>query len=862
MSTPRNTRTQPSDVSTATLEGESHRLRILCIEHDPLLGRTLSGRLEQRGHEATLVPTGEHGLGACAERCFDVVSLGQASSGASGLEVLGALSEMDSGLPVVVVVEPGREHVAAAAMRAGAADYIIKDADGVFLELLPGTLERACRHRRLEAEQESREATIRLLEAINEETDLPDLMRSVLGIMRSVSDCEAVGIRLRDGDDYPYYEVSGFSPEFVKAETRLCARTLDGQLARDELGNPVLDCMCGNIICGRFDPSMDFFTDSGSFISNGTSELLASTSEEDRNARTRNRCNAEGYESVLLVPLRRGAEVFGLLQFNDHRKRQFPPELVELAERLGGYVAIALAQRHAEERLGETRYRSEQYISSLPGLFYVFDDERFVKWNSQWNRVTGYSNRELSDMYATDFFEGDDRTLIASRMKQLFSGGVAEVHAEASIVTKDGRQIPFSFNGVRMTTGGADYLLGFGMDITERRRAEESLECRTRYLAGLSSAAEVLLTVPDTVPFQEFVDRLGPTCDACRAYVFTVHRAPDGVALASQVAEWCADGVESQSDAPGPLGTPHVEPFHRWAEGHGSEELLLGRASASSDEERELLESRGVPAILLLRLMVEGEFVGFMGFDSSTTASEWDDTAVTFLATAANDLARAIRRARSEERVRSSLAEKDVLLREVHHRVKNNMQVVSSLLSLQARRVGSGAALQALEHSQARVQAMALVHETLYGSSSMSHIPMDEYFARLVDDVGRLHVNEMDRVSCLVEAEGVTLPIDDAVPIGLVSNELLTNALQHAFVDGREGQARIALRDLGDGQMELLISDDGVGIPRQGADGGVQTLGLQLVTSLVERQLRGSLEMDCGKGTAFRIRFRRSGRVR
>ncbi|GAB6095620.1 hypothetical protein JCM14469_18720 [Desulfatiferula olefinivorans] len=213
--------------------------------------------------------------------------------------------------------------------------------------------------------ERERENTIKLLEILNGRASLRDLMHSILNYMRDLAGCEAVGIRLRDGEDFPYYEVSGFSDSFVKAEMHLCVQGVDGQLLRDEIGNPVLECMCGNVICGRFDPSKPFFTDYGSFISNGTTELLATTTEADRQARTRNRCNGEGYESVFLVPLRAGGECFGLLQFNDQSKGCFTPEFIIQAERLATQVAIALAQLKAEEKLQEREEEQRILLDNL-----------------------------------------------------------------------------------------------------------------------------------------------------------------------------------------------------------------------------------------------------------------------------------------------------------------------------------------------------------------------------------------------------------------------------------------------------------------------------------------------------------------
>jgi PAS domain S-box-containing protein len=140
--------------------------------------------------------------------------------------------------------------------------------------------------------EEAREATIELLRICNEAVNLRELMGNLMAHFHKTAGCEAIGVRLREGEDFPYYVSLGFPGEFVQAENSLCAIDQAGELVRDGSGHPALDCMCGNILCGRFDPAKPFFTPRGSFWSSNTTELLATTTEADRQAKTRNRCNA------------------------------------------------------------------------------------------------------------------------------------------------------------------------------------------------------------------------------------------------------------------------------------------------------------------------------------------------------------------------------------------------------------------------------------------------------------------------------------------------------------------------------------------------------------------------------------------
>jgi two-component sensor histidine kinase len=211
-------------------------------------------------------------------------------------------------------------------------------------------------------------------------------------------------------------------------------------------------------------------------------------------------------------------------------------------------------------------------------------------------------------------------------------------------------------------------------------------------------------------------------------------------------------------------------------------------------------------------------------------------------------------RKRVEGQLKASLKEKEVLLQEIHHRVKNNMQVISSLLNLQSGYVEDPQALEVFQESQHRVRSMALIHEKLYQSENLAQIDFGEYIRSLVTSLSRSYSARAGDITLDIRADDVPLGIDTAVPCGLILNELVSNALKYAFPDGRAGQVRVELTADDDRRVTLTVGDDGVGFP-EGLDfRGTTSLGLQLVNTLVD-QLEGSIELNNGRGTEFKITF-------
>lgn len=294
----------------------------------------------------------------------------------------------------------------------------------------------------------------------------------------------------------------------------------------------------------------------------------------------------------------------------------------------------------------------------------------------------------------------------------------------------------------------------------------------------------------------------------------------------------------------------------------------LPLARAFRLEEREQWEQ--LAADLLIPVATKDALVGVLALGPRRSGVEYSDDDQRVLLTVANQTAVAVEngrlyasaqhelteRRRAEERILESLHEKEVLLKEIHHRVKNNLQVIYSLLNLQAQYAQDPQTLEALRDSQDRIRSMALIHEKLYQSANLADIDFGEYLRSLASHLHRSYASSDRTVRLVVETAPIRLPLDTALPCALIASELISNALKHAFVGRREGILRVRIGRQ-PGVIFLEVADDGVGMPQAGpADGKDRaTLGMHLVRGLV-RQLDGNLVVTNGTGTRFVVCFK------
>lgn len=271
---------------------------------------------------------------------------------------------------------------------------------------------------------------------------------------------------------------------------------------------------------------------------------------------------------------------------------------------------------------------------------------------------------------------------------------------------------------------------------------------------------------------------------------------------------------------------------------------LLKKEGKIEEYEAELLTKSGKILNVILSAKFDGVYISGMAMDITE-------------------------RKKAENAIKKSLDEKEVLIREIHHRVKNNMQIISSLLSLQSRYIDDKKTFELFRDSQNRVKSMALIHEKLYQSDNLAEIDFKEYIKNLTTDLIRSYGVTPGSISLSINVNNVSLGVNTAIPCGLIINELLTNSIKHAFrivespelpngifmgSDGRNGKINIELHQTNEDNYRLIFSDNGIGLPENFEFKNIKSLGLRLVNSLTE-QLDGKIDLEQVNGTKFIITF-------
>ena len=340
--------------------------------------------------------------------------------------------------------------------------------------------------------------TAKILAILNRSNEWHSLLYDILLEIRKFSGIQAIGIRHKEGEDYPYFDAIGFPDSFIKKENFLCARNKKGELIYDYNGKTILEGMCGNIISKRTDPSFSFFTKAGSFWTNSTTNLLATTTEEEHQAHTRNHCNAAGYESVALIPLVSENVTIGLLQLNDKRRNMFTEEMIHLFEDIGLTLGIAFKRIKTEKLISDSEEQYRRLFESARDGIIILDADtgRILDANPFLTEKLSYSRAELISrkIWEIGFF----KDIISNQDKLLELQQKEYVRYEDLLLeTADGRQINVEFISNVYLVGNVKVIQCNIRDITERKRAEEALRITLAKYKTLFDCFPLGITVSD-----------------------------------------------------------------------------------------------------------------------------------------------------------------------------------------------------------------------------------------------------------------------------------------------------------------------------------------------------------------------------
>jgi|GEM_PF-354063 len=458
-------------------------------------------------------------------------------------------------------------------------------------------------------------------------------------------------------------------------------------------------------------------------------------------------------------------------------------------------------QKETERKLMDEKNFNEALIESLPGIFYMFDKEgHYHRWNSNFIEQLGYTSEEIEQISPDQFFEEEEFKSVKKEIEKVFKTGESEI--ETAVITKDGRKIPYYLTGKLFVQDGDEYLLGVGHDISEQKEARQRLKKSEEMFRNLflKAPAAIVMVGPDNK-----VQSLNESFERLFGYT-------EDELIGKDIDQAIVPEPEYENAPKMPLNNYAMDSFQREAKRITKDGDLIDTYVA------------GIPVYVDDRPLA-----GFGMYIDITEQKKY------------------------EEEIYNSLQEKQVLLQEIHHRVKNNLAVVSGLIQLQMYETEDPVIKETLMESESRIQTMALIHEKLYRSKSLSHISCDSYIGELVETIRRTSVDNDKNISVNTDIEEVELNIDQAVPFALLINEAVTNSFKHAF-DGRdEGRIQIKIYSKG-GKLYAELGDNGVGLPEDFSPKTMDSLGMTLIQNFA-KQLEADWEIGSDDGTYINLSF-------
>ena len=520
-------------------------------------------------------------------------------------------------------------------------------------------------------------------------------------------------------------------------------------------------------------------------------------------------------------------------------------------------------RKRAEEALRRERYLMHSLMENVPDAIYFKDRQsRFIRINRATAAKHHLENPEQAiGMTDFDYFAEESARVYYGEEQEIIRTGKPIINLEEEELWPGRSSTWGSTTKMPLYDESGNIVGTFGIsrDITENKKNERALKKRAAQLVLLN---EIAHQIGQAHAVEEVLRQVVSLTQELFGYqhvsIFTLDREREVLVMRARAGEFAALFPDGHKLAIGQGMVGWVRQNDR--------SLLANDVHAEPSYINLYPEAVKTRSELTVPIHLAGEVLGVMDTQSDSL-NAFDENDLIVMETLADQIAVALENARLVQSLQAELADKEVLLREIHHRVKNNLEVIISLADLQARAISDPQALQNIHELQERVRTIALVHEDLYRSKNLANIRVQPFLIRLVDNL--FQVFGSAGIDLQVEAAEISLSIDSAIPCGLIVTELVTNAIKHAFPVGKEHaeaneearlgagkrlkQIRVRLFER-DSQFVLEVCDNGVGLPPDLDWQTTRSLGLRLVNRLAG-QLHGILDLDVQNGTQFRLTF-------
>lgn len=502
----------------------------------------------------------------------------------------------------------------------------------------------------------------------------------------------------------------------------------------------------------------------------------------------------------------------------------------------------------------EERESDLKFIFNTLSTGILIDSDRGIKvFNRSILEITGYSEEEIRNNTLVSIIHPDDCELFLKQYNRIIDGVKNEVSGSCRIITPQNREKWIGVKSNMIKWQGKKVLFSFINDITARKEAEFALSRRLVLEKIISTISLMAMTMRD---LNNFMDKslsvIGKDLELSRVYIFEHDHITE---MMNNVYEWCSSGVipqkENLQNIPADLIPWWISTLKK-----GNDICYTDIEEIPESATVDMLKSQNVVSVLVVPLFVNNLYSGFIGFDDCLKKHEWSFEDREMLSSISRIISGFIERKESENKIQSLLSEKELLLKETHHRIKNNMNAVYGMLYMQAEDLNDTDSAIILKDAASRVSSMMVLYDKLYRSDDHIEIDISDYLTSLINKIFTVY-NSPVPIERKVEIESFTLSSKILSPLGVIINELISNSMKYAFPNREKGIIEVRVyKECG--EVKIVYYDNGVGLPESISPENSTGFGMELMSMLIS-QINGVVDIRRENGTAFTITFQASG---